>query len=71
MHDGGTRNAPVIRALCNEGAEVEVLSTGRELLVHFFAKSNIPGHGFKATFQFQGLHGWLIHIINDYVCNLC
>ncbi|XP_026467131.1 suppressor of lurcher protein 1-like [Ctenocephalides felis] len=56
VHDGGTRNAPVIRALCNEGAEVEVLSTGRELLVHFFAKSNIPGHGFKATFQFQGLH---------------
>jgi hypothetical protein len=41
--------------LCNQGAEVEVLSTGPDLYVEFVANSEWPGQGFKAMFQFQPL----------------
>lgn len=55
MHDGRDSRAPTIAVLCNEGAEVEVLSTGSDLYVEFVANSERPGQGFKAIFQFQPL----------------
>lgn len=55
MHDGADSGAPTIAVLCNQGAEVEVLSTGPDLYVEFVANSDLPGQGFKATFQFQPL----------------
>lgn len=53
VHDGRDSRAPTIAVLCNEGAEVEVLSTGSDLYVEFVANSERPGQGFKAIFQFQ------------------
>lgn len=41
--------------LCNELAEVEVLSTSSDLYIEFVANSNWPGQGFKARFQFEPL----------------
>ncbi|XP_032670987.1 suppressor of lurcher protein 1 [Odontomachus brunneus] len=55
VHDGTDSEAPTIAVLCNQGAEVEVLSTGRDLFVEFIANSEWPGQGFKAKFQFQPL----------------
>ncbi|XP_078032759.1 CUB domain-containing protein Sol1 [Augochlora pura] len=55
VHDGTDTGAPTIAVLCNQGAEVEVLSTGPDLYVEFVANSEWPGQGFKAMFQFQPL----------------
>nr|XP_003705340.2 PREDICTED: dorsal-ventral patterning protein tolloid-like [Megachile rotundata] len=55
VHDGTDSGAPTIAVLCNQGAEVEVLSTGSDLYVEFVANSEWPGQGFKAMFQFQPL----------------
>lgn len=55
VHDGRDSGAPTIAVLCNQGAEVEVLSTGSDLYVEFVANSEWPGQGFKAMFQFQPL----------------
>ncbi|KAG8335042.1 hypothetical protein J6590_077723 [Homalodisca vitripennis] len=55
VHDGRSAHAPVITVLCNEGAALEVLSTGPDLYVEFLSNSDWPGQGFKATFQFQPL----------------
>ncbi|XP_076164944.1 sol1 isoform X1 [Ptiloglossa arizonensis] len=55
VHDGTDSGAPTIAVLCNQGAEVEVLSTGPDLYVEFIANSEWPGQGFKAIFQFQPL----------------
>ncbi|XP_044261813.1 suppressor of lurcher protein 1 isoform X1 [Tribolium madens] len=53
VYDGKTSADPAIRVLCNEGTELEVLSTGSDLLIEFVANSDWPGQGFKASFQFQ------------------
>ncbi|XP_006563716.1 suppressor of lurcher protein 1 isoform X2 [Apis mellifera] len=53
VHDGTDSGAATIAMLCNQGAEVEVLSTGSDLYVEFVANSEWPGQGFKAMFQFQ------------------
>jgi hypothetical protein len=45
--------APVIAALCNQAYQLEVLSTGPDLLVRLSARSPNPGQGFKATFEFE------------------
>ncbi|KAG5308949.1 SOL1 protein, partial [Pseudoatta argentina] len=55
VHDGTDSGAPTIAVLCNQGTEVEVLSTGPGLYVEFVANSEWPGQGFKAMFQFQPL----------------
>ncbi|CAD1473423.1 unnamed protein product, partial [Heterotrigona itama] len=55
VHDGTDSGAPTIAVLCNQGTEVEVLSTGSDLYVEFVANSEWPGQGFKAMFQFQPL----------------
>lgn len=55
VHDGRTSISPTIMVLCNELAEVEVLSTSSELYIEFVANSNWPGQGFKASFQFEPL----------------
>lgn len=55
VHDGRNSVSPTIAVLCNQGAEVEVLSTGPDLYVEFVANSEWPGQGFKAVFQFQPL----------------
>ncbi|XP_076547190.1 sol1 isoform X1 [Osmia lignaria lignaria] len=55
VHDGRDSGAATIAVLCNQGAEVEVLSTGSDLYVEFVANSEWPGQGFKAMFQFQPL----------------
>ncbi|XP_015603832.1 suppressor of lurcher protein 1 isoform X2 [Cephus cinctus] len=55
VHDGTSSAAPTIAVLCNQGAEVEILSTGADLYVEFVANSEWPGQGFKAMFQFQPL----------------
>lgn len=53
VHDGMDSAAPTIEVLCNQGAEVEVLSTGPYLYLEFVANSEWPGQGFKAIFEFQ------------------
>lgn len=53
MYDGKTSADPSIRVLCNEGTELEVLSTGSDLFIEFIGNSDWPGQGFKASFQFQ------------------
>ena len=53
VHDGKDSTAPTIEVLCNQGAELEVLSTGPYLYLEFVANSEWPGQGFKAKFQFQ------------------
>uniref|UniRef100_A0ABD2W3R3 CUB domain-containing protein n=2 Tax=Trichogramma kaykai TaxID=54128 RepID=A0ABD2W3R3_9HYME len=53
VYDGSDQAYPAIAVLCNEDSEVEILSTGPDLLVDFVANSKWPGQGFKATFQFQ------------------
>lgn len=53
VYDGKTSADPAIKVLCNEGTELEVLSTGSDLLIEFVANSDWPGQGFKASFQFQ------------------
>lgn len=53
MYDGKSSNDAAIQILCNEGTELEVLSTGSNLFVEFVANSDWPGQGFKASFQFQ------------------
>ncbi|XP_050449029.1 suppressor of lurcher protein 1 isoform X2 [Cataglyphis hispanica] len=55
VHDGTDSGAPTIAVLCNQGAEVEVLSTGPDIYIEFVANSDWPGQGFKAKFQFQPL----------------
>ncbi|XP_063913005.1 suppressor of lurcher protein 1 isoform X2 [Zophobas morio] len=53
VFDGKTSADPAIRVLCNEGIELEVLSTGSDLFIEFVANSDWPGQGFKASFHFQ------------------
>ncbi|XP_068083956.1 suppressor of lurcher protein 1 [Anabrus simplex] len=53
VYDGRSSLAPAITVLCNEGSELEVLSTGPDLYIEFIANSEWPGQGFKASFQFQ------------------
>lgn len=53
VYDGKSSNDAAIQILCNEGMELEVLSTGSDLFVEFVANSDWPGQGFKASFQFQ------------------
>jgi hypothetical protein len=53
VFDGRSSSAPAITVLCNEGSELEVLSTGPDLYIEFVANSEWPGQGFKASFQFQ------------------
>lgn len=53
IYDGRTSSDPSIGVLCNQGTELEVLSTGSELFIEFVANSDMPGQGFKAIFQFQ------------------
>ncbi|XP_019769356.2 suppressor of lurcher protein 1 isoform X1 [Dendroctonus ponderosae] len=53
VYDGQSSSDPAIRIICNEGSEVEILSTGSELFVEFIANSEAPGQGFKARYQFQ------------------
>lgn len=55
VFDGRSSSAPVITVLCNEGSELEVLSTGPDLYIEFVANSEWPGQGFKASFQFQAM----------------
>ncbi|XP_063243497.1 suppressor of lurcher protein 1-like [Bacillus rossius redtenbacheri] len=57
VFDGRDQLSPVIEAVCNEAAGVEVLSTGAELRVEFSAGSQWPGQGFKASYQFQPADG--------------
>lgn len=57
VHDGGVWMAPVIAALCNQAYQLEVLSTGPDLLVRLSARSPNPGQGFKATFEFESITG--------------
>ncbi|XP_060523819.1 suppressor of lurcher protein 1 [Cylas formicarius] len=53
IYDGKSSSDPSIGLFCNQGTELEVLSTGSDLYVEFVANSDRPGQGFKATFQFQ------------------
>ncbi|KAF4521635.1 hypothetical protein B566_EDAN006677 [Ephemera danica] len=53
VHDGADKRSPVIAALCNTAAQLEVLSTGPDFLVRFVADSERPGQGFRAAFEFQ------------------
>ncbi|RZF38176.1 hypothetical protein LSTR_LSTR005537 [Laodelphax striatellus] len=53
VHDGRAATAPVIREVCNEVAQVEVLSTGPHLYIEFVADSQWPGQGFNALYEFQ------------------
>ncbi|KAK9881143.1 hypothetical protein WA026_014493 [Henosepilachna vigintioctopunctata] len=53
VYDGKSSDDPAIAILCNEGTETEILSTGPELFVEFVANSDLPGQGFRASFQFQ------------------
>ncbi|KAF7277763.1 hypothetical protein GWI33_009185 [Rhynchophorus ferrugineus] len=53
IYDGKTSSDPAIGVLCNEGGEIEILSTGSELFIEFVANSDTPGQGFKARYQFQ------------------
>jgi hypothetical protein len=53
VFDGRSSASPAITVLCNEGSELEVLSTGPDLYIEFVASSEWPGQGFKASFQFQ------------------
>lgn len=53
VYDGKSSSDPAIGVLCNEGTELEVLSTGPDLFIDFVANSDWPGQGFKASFQFQ------------------
>lgn len=39
--------------ICNEAAELEILSTGSDIFIEFVANSDWPGQGFKANFEFQ------------------
>jgi len=55
VFDGRSSLAPAITVLCNEGSELEVLSTGPDLYIEFVANSEWPGQGFKASFQFQAI----------------
>jgi hypothetical protein len=55
VFDGRSSSAPAITVLCNEGSELEVLSTGPDLYIEFVANSEWPGQGFKASFQFQAM----------------
>jgi len=55
VFDGRSSFAPAITVLCNEGSELEVLSTGPDLYIEFVANSEWPGQGFKASFQFQAM----------------
>ncbi|XP_022909201.1 suppressor of lurcher protein 1-like [Onthophagus taurus] len=52
IYDGISPGDAAIKFLCNEGAEVEIFSTGSNLFVEFVANSDWPGHGFKARYQF-------------------
>jgi DNA gyrase/topoisomerase IV subunit B len=62
VHDGGVWMAPVIAALCNQAYQLEVLSTGPDLLVRLSARSPNPGQGFKATFEFESTSDDLQHL---------
>ncbi|XP_059476090.1 suppressor of lurcher protein 1-like isoform X2 [Neocloeon triangulifer] len=53
VHDGAVWMAPVIAAECNQAFQLEVLSTGPDLLVRLSARSPTPGQGFRATFEFE------------------
>ncbi|XP_074038845.1 sol1 [Leptinotarsa decemlineata] len=53
VYDGKTAADQSITVLCNEGNEIEILSTGSDLFIEFVANSDWPGQGFKARFQFQ------------------
>ena len=64
VYDGGSSEYPVIRSLCNEISQVEILSTGPDLYIEFVANSEWPGQGFKANYHFQNLDG--IHINGKY-----
>jgi hypothetical protein len=59
VHDGTDKKAQVIAALCNTAAQLEVLSTGPDLLVRFIAESQRPGQGFRASFEFQSINAGL------------
>lgn len=56
--------------LCNQGTELEVLSTSSELFVEFVANSDWPGQGFKASFQFEPIDDNSVGKYNFY-CPLC
>lgn len=60
IHDGNDLAYPTIAVLCNEDSEIEVLSTGPDLLVNFVANSKWPGQGFKATYQFVQLDDHIV-----------
>ncbi|CAG9822941.1 unnamed protein product [Phaedon cochleariae] len=53
VYDGKSAADPAIRVLCNEGSEIEILSSGPDLFIEFVANSDWPGQGFKAKYQFQ------------------
>lgn len=53
IYDGKSSADPAISVICNEGTELEILSTGPDLFIDFVANSDWPGQGFKASFQFQ------------------
>lgn len=53
IYDGKSSADPAIKVICNEGNELEVLSTGTDLFIDFVANSDWPGQGFKAKFEFQ------------------
>lgn len=53
IYDGKSSADRAISVLCNEGNELEVLSTGSELFIEFVANSDRPGQGFKGRYQFQ------------------
>ncbi|XP_065340086.1 suppressor of lurcher protein 1-like isoform X2 [Cloeon dipterum] len=53
VHDGAVRLAPVIAAVCNQAYQLEVLSTGPDLLVRLSGTSPAPGQGFRATYEFE------------------
>ncbi|XP_068911532.1 suppressor of lurcher protein 1 isoform X2 [Tenebrio molitor] len=69
VYDGKTSADPSIRVLCNEGTELEVLSTGSDLFIEFIGNSDWPGQGFKASFQFQPMEDNTIGSSCDVVIN--
>ncbi|XP_074000217.1 suppressor of lurcher protein 1-like isoform X7 [Rhodnius prolixus] len=52
VHDGTGPLSPVIKFLCNQGANTEVISTKESLFIEFTSTSIWPGHGFKAVYHF-------------------
>lgn len=67
IYDGKSSTDPSIKLICNEGNELEVLSTGPDLFIDFVANSDWPGQGFKAKFEFQPIEENSIGELSFYI----